>query len=49
MQEDHEADDLHDLLHEQYGAPRLDDQFSADLIGRLQAEAALSLVPTRTR
>ena len=49
MQPDHEADDLHDLLHEEYGAPRLDDQFSADLIARLQAEAAPSSTPMRTR
>ena len=49
MQPDHEADDLQALLHEEYGAPRLDAQFSADLIGRLQAAAAPSATPTRTR
>jgi len=49
MQPDHEADDLQALLHDEYGAPRLDDQFSADLIARLQAEAAPSSTPTRTR
>jgi hypothetical protein len=49
MQPDHEADDLHALLQEEYGAPRLDDQFSADLIARLQAEAAPSSTPTRAR
>ncbi|MHC4403873.1 MAG: hypothetical protein ACYTG0_29805 [Planctomycetota bacterium] len=49
MQPDHEADDLQALLHEEYGAPQLDDQFSADLIGRLQAEAAPSSTPTRIR
>ncbi len=47
MQSDHEAEDLQNLLHEEYGAPRLDDQFSANLIARLQAEAAPS--STRTR
>lgn len=50
MQPDHDSDDLHALLHEEYGAPRLDDRFSADLIARLQAEAARSpsaLVRTR--
>ncbi len=40
MQPDHEADELEALLHEGYGAPPLDDQFSADLIARLQAEEA---------
>jgi len=48
MQPDHEADDLQALLHDEYGAPQLDDQFSADLIARLQAEAALSSTPART-
>jgi hypothetical protein len=47
MQPDHEADDLDALLHEEYGAPRLDDRFSADLIVRLQAEVAPT--PTRAR
>ena len=40
MQPDDEADDLRALLHEEYGAPPLSEQFSADLLARLQAEAA---------
>ena len=47
MQPDHEADDLRALLDEEYGAPRLEDQFSADLIERLQAEAAPLSTPTQ--
>ena len=47
MQPDHEADDLRALLDEEYGAPRLEDQFSADLIERLQAEAAPLSTPTK--
>lgn len=42
MQPDHEADDLQALLRDEYGAPRLDVRFSADLIARLQAEASPS-------
>ena len=49
MQPDHEADDLQALLDKEYGAPRLDDRFSEDLIGRLQAEATPTLTPMRTR
>ncbi len=47
MQPDYEADDLRALLREEYGAPRLEDQFSADLIERLQAEAAPLSTPTK--
>ena len=52
MQPDPEADALPALLHEEYGAPQLDEQFSADLIARLQAEAAsrptVSVKPRRS-
>lgn len=41
MQPEHEADDLPALLREEYGAPPLDDKFSADLVARMQAEAAI--------
>ncbi|MFN0020518.1 MAG: hypothetical protein ACKVP0_19850 [Pirellulaceae bacterium] len=44
MQPDHESDDLETLLREEYGAPPLDKQFSADLLARLQVEAT-SLSP----
>ena len=40
MQPDHDADELQTLLREEYGAPPLDKQFSAELLARLQAEAA---------
>jgi len=40
---------LQALPDEESGAPRLDDQSSADLIARLQAEAAPLSTPTRTR
>jgi hypothetical protein len=49
MLPDHDGDYLQGLLHESYSAPRLDDRFSADLIGRLQTEAAPSSTPRRTR
>jgi hypothetical protein len=45
MQPEHESDELQALLREEYGAPPLDEQFSAGLIARLQAEAT----PTKTR
>ena len=52
MQPDPEADALPALLHEEYGAPPLDEQFSADLISRLQVEAAatptVSVKPRRS-
>ncbi|MBC7853161.1 MAG: hypothetical protein IAF94_06975, partial [Pirellulaceae bacterium] len=52
MQQDHEANELQALLHEEYGAPPLDAQFSADLVARLQAEAAsmptVSVKPRRS-
>ena len=44
MQPDHESDELETLLRDEYGAPPLEKQFSADLISRLQAEAS-SLSP----
>jgi hypothetical protein len=50
MQPDQEADELQALLREEYGAPSLDEQFSADLITRLQTEVALpapSLTPAK--
>lgn len=40
MQPDHESDELQTLLREEYAAPPLDAQFSADLVARLQAEAS---------
>lgn len=49
MQPDDEADDLHALLHEEYGAPPLDDQFSADLLARLKAEIAPAKSPKRAQ
>ena len=50
MQQDHEANELQALLHEEYGAPPLDEQFSADLIARLQVEAAATpTVPAKPR
>jgi hypothetical protein len=51
MQPNDEADELQRLLQEEYGAPRLDKQFSADLVARLQAEATApqSLTPAKPR
>lgn len=51
MQPEHEADDLPALLREEYGAPPLDDKFSANLIARLQGEAATqpTLTPAKPR
>jgi hypothetical protein len=53
MQPDHESDELQALLREEYAAPPLDQQFSADLVTRLQAEASSpqtpSLAPTKSR
>ncbi|PHS00909.1 MAG: hypothetical protein COA78_23315 [Blastopirellula sp.] len=40
MQPDNEDNKLAALLTQQYGAPQLDDQFSENLVKRLQAEAA---------
>src|SRR5258706_12067961 len=40
MQPDQEADELQALLRDEYSAPPPDEQFSADLLARLQAEAA---------
>lgn len=53
MQPDHESDELQTLLREEYAAPQLDKQFSADLITRLQAEVSSpqtpSLAPSKSR
>lgn len=48
MQPDHETDELQALLREEYGAPPLDEQFSANLIARLQAEASSQPLPLLT-
>jgi hypothetical protein len=48
MQPDPNADELRALLREEYGAPLLDKKFSADLIVRLQAEAASLPSPALT-
>src|SRR3954468_2010858 len=47
MQPDQEPDELQALLREEYSAPPLDEQFSADLLARLQAEAAAMLAPSK--
>jgi hypothetical protein len=49
MLSDHEADELQALLRDEYGAPPLDERFSADLLARLQAEVAKSSQPSLTR
>lgn len=49
MQPDDESEELRALLHEEYGAPPLDDEFSRDLVARLQAEAAVSAAAPRNR
>lgn len=46
MQPDQEIDELQALLRDEYGAPPLDGQFSADLVARLQAEASLPQTPS---
>jgi hypothetical protein len=48
MQSDDEADELQALLRDEYSAPPLDEQFSADLLARLQAEAARLSQPSLT-
>lgn len=45
MQPDYEADELQSLLQGEYGAPRLDEQFSASLIEKLQAEVLPASLP----
>ena len=45
MQPDHESDELQSLLQGEYGAPRLDEQFSAGLMERLQAEVVSDSLP----
>ena len=46
MQPNHEPDELQTLLREEYGAPPLDKQFSANLVARLQAEASKAQTPS---
>lgn len=45
MQPDHDSDELQTCLLEEYEAPPLDEQFSAGLIARLQAEVASVSAP----
>ena len=49
MQPDNESDELQTLLREEYAAPPLDQQFSADLVARLQAEASPQTSPSLKR
>ena len=48
MQPERESDELQALLREEYAAPPLDPQFSADLVARLQAEALEAQSPSLT-